>query len=136
MSAREGLLGQIDAYLAALAAHDPSRLPLAPGVRATENGQDIGVGRGLWATATRVPDHDYVHVVDDGGEQIGWIGVVDEHERPSVAFIRLAVRDGLIAEVETVVRRPNERLYDPSTMRAPRAVVFDEIPPEQRSGPA
>jgi hypothetical protein len=136
VSAREGLLGHLDRYLEALAARDPSRLPLAPGVRATENGQDIGIGRGLWATVTRVPDHDYAHVADDGGEQIAWIGVIDEHERPSVAFVRLRVRDGLIAEVETIVRRPNERLYDPSTMREPRAVVFAEIPAPERSGAA
>ena len=124
MSARGGLLGQIDGYLAALATGDPSGLPLSPGVRYTENGQELELGRGLWATASRVPDHDYVHVADDGGSQICWIGVVDEHDRPSVVFVRLAMRDGLITEVETIARRPHERLYDPSTMRAPRAVVF------------
>jgi hypothetical protein len=133
VSARGGLLGLMDQYLAALAANDPSGLAVTDGVRYTENGQDLGLGRGLWATATRVPDHDYAHVVDDGGGQICWLGVVDEHDRPSVVFVRLAVRDGLIAEVETIVRRPHERLYDPSTMREPRAIVFEEIPPDQRS---
>ncbi len=59
--------------------------------------------------------------------------MIDEHDRPSVVFLRLTVRDGLITEVESIARRPNERLYDPSTMRAPRAVVFEEIPPDRRS---
>jgi hypothetical protein len=132
VTARDGLVGHMDRYLAALATNDPSGLPVADSVRCTENGQELGLGRGLWATATRVPDHDYVYVVDDGGTQLGWIGVVDEHDRPSVVFVRLAVRDGLITEVETIARRPHERLYDPSTMREPRAKVFEEIPPDQR----
>jgi len=134
VSARDGLIGHIDRYLAALAANDPAGLPVAAGVRYTENGQELALGRGLWATATRVPDHDYAHVVDDSRSQVGWIGVIDEHERPSVVFVRLAVRDGLIEEVETIARRPHERLYDPSTMREPRARVFEEVPPDQRGG--
>jgi hypothetical protein len=136
VSARSGLLGHMDRYLSALVAKDPSGLPVAESVRYTENGQDLGLGRGLWATATSVPDYDYVHVVDEGRSQVGWIGVVDEHDRPSVVFVRLAVRDGLIAEVETIVRRPHERLYDPSTMRHPRAAVFEEIAPAQRGDEA
>jgi hypothetical protein len=133
VSARGGLIGQIDAYLAALGASDPSRLPVTDDVRYTENGQELELGKGLWATATRVPDHDYAHVVDDGGAQVCWLGVIDEHSRPSVVFVRLAMRNGRIAEVETIVRRPHERLYDPSTMREPRAIVFEEIPPAARS---
>ena len=135
MTARGGLIGHMDRYLAALAANDPSQLAVADDLRYTENGQELGLGRGLWATATRVPDHDYAHVVDDGGSQVCWLGVIDEHDRPSVVFVRLAVRDGIIAEAEAIARRPHERLYDPSTMRAPRARVFEEIAPDQRSSP-
>jgi hypothetical protein len=124
----------MDRYLAALAKNDPSALPVAESVRFTENGQELALGRGLWATASSVPDHDYAHIVDESASQVGWIGVVDEHGRPSVAFVRLAIRDGLIAEVETIVRRPHERLYDPSAMRQPRAIVHEEIPSEQRIG--
>jgi hypothetical protein len=133
VSPRDGPIGRLDRYLGALAAHDPAALDLADGVRFTENGQELALGRGLWATATRVPDDDYAYVVDGERSQVGWIGVVDEHERPSVVFVRLALHNGQIAEVETIVRRPHERLYDPSTMRARRAIVFEEIPPDQRT---
>jgi hypothetical protein len=136
VTVRGGLLGHMDRYLSALEAKDPSGLPVAENVRYTENGQDLGLGRGLWATATRVPDYDYAHVVDEGRSQVGWIGVVDEHDRPSVVFVRLAVREGLIAEVETIARRPHERLYDPSTMRQSRAAVFEEIALDQRGDEA
>jgi hypothetical protein len=134
VSARDGLVGLMDDYLAALARNDPSGLPIEHEVRATENGQELAVGDGLWGTATAVPAHDYAHVVDDGGGTVCWIGVVDEHDRPSVVFIRLGVRDGRIREVETVVRRPHERLYDPSNMREPRAIVFEELRADERRG--
>ena len=48
---REALRGLVDQYFAALAAHDPSGLPLAPNVRSTENGVEVAVGKGLWQTA-------------------------------------------------------------------------------------
>jgi hypothetical protein len=118
----------------ALPTREASELPLGPDVRFTENGQDLDIGTGLWGTATAVPSPDYVVVEDDGGEQITWIGVVDEHDRPSVVFIRILADGGRIAEVEHVVRRPHERLYDPSTMREPRAIVAEEVPPGERSG--
>jgi hypothetical protein len=133
VSRRDGLIGHVDRYLAALAANDPTRLSVADGARFTENGQELDLGTGLWATATRVAENDYAWVADERRSQIGWIGVVDEHGRPSVVFLRLTVRDDSIAEVESVVRRPNERLYDPSAMRAPRAIVFEQIPSEQRT---
>lgn len=52
---RELLTATIDAYFEALAAHDPSTLPLAANARFTENGEamDLGDG-GLWETAGAV----------------------------------------------------------------------------------
>ena len=117
MTRRDGLIGHVDRYLQALVAHEPAGLPLAPGVRYTENGQELALGSGLWGTASDVPAHDYAWVADDGGAQIGWIGVVHEHGRPSVVFLRLRVRDDLITEVESIVRRPHQRLYAPENMR-------------------
>ena len=68
MSTRDELIGLMEDYLAALARNDPAGLPVAPEVRTTENGQELDLGDGLWGTASRVPDHDYASVVDDGGE--------------------------------------------------------------------
>lgn len=130
---REGLLGSMDRYLEALGANDPTRLPLADDVRFTENGQELALGKGLWATATSVPDYDYIHVEDTSLSQIGWIGVIGESGRPAVVFVRLNVQDGLIREVETIVRREQPRLYNPANMAAPRAIVFEELDPSERS---
>ena len=38
---RESLKAVTDKFLAALEAHDPSRAPLASGVRYTENGKEV-----------------------------------------------------------------------------------------------
>ncbi|HTU62842.1 MAG TPA: hypothetical protein VMF89_30490, partial [Polyangiales bacterium] len=49
------LQSQIDAYFTALAAHDPSSLPLADNVKFTENGEQQELGKeGLWSTAGAV----------------------------------------------------------------------------------
>src|SRR3954447_21515168 len=50
---RACLKGVLDQYLAALLAHDPTRLALAPGVKFTEDNTVKSVGEGLWRTATR-----------------------------------------------------------------------------------
>ena len=45
---RACLNGFVDQYLAALVAHDPSRLPLTKTARYTENGQTLDLGDGMW----------------------------------------------------------------------------------------
>ena len=121
------------AFLGSLAARDPSRAPLAPDVRVTENGQELAPGKGLWAVATGVSDVDYALVEDTELGNVCWLGVVEESGRPVVVFARLHLRDGLIDEVELVVRREAPRVFDPGHMTEPRAVVFEQVPPEERS---
>ncbi len=130
---REGLIGFMDRYLAALDVNDPTGLPVSADVRFTENGQELALGKGLWATATSVPDYDYAYVEDASLGQLGWIGVIGEGGRPAVVFVRLRVQDGLISEVETIVRREQPRLYNPANMAGPRAIVFEKLDPPERS---
>jgi hypothetical protein len=50
------LQGIADTYLAALAAHDPSKAPMAPNARFTEQAQPLPVGEGqLWKLTTEGP---------------------------------------------------------------------------------
>ncbi len=130
---REGLIGFMDRYLAALAVNDPAGLPVSADVRFTENGQELALGKGLWATATSVPDYDYAYVEDPSLGQLGWIGVIGEGGRPAVVFARLKVGEGLISEIETIVRREQPRLYNPANMVARREIVFEELDPSERS---
>jgi hypothetical protein len=51
---RADLTAAIDSYYQSLAAHDPSRAPLASNVKYTENGKQLQVGDGEWKTAGAV----------------------------------------------------------------------------------
>ena len=54
---RAYLEGMVDRYLAALVAHDPSRLPLAKTIKFTENTIPLPVGEALWQTASDLPTY-------------------------------------------------------------------------------
>ena len=51
-------------YLAALVAQDPSKAPLAPNLRFTEDSKDLKAGEGLWKLATKLGDYrqDFIDV--------------------------------------------------------------------------
>jgi hypothetical protein len=101
---RACLTGLVDQYLAALAAHDPSRLPLARVVRFTENGQELRLGDGLWGTAS-APGKYRLYVADPEDGQVGLYGTVIEADTPVLMALRLKVEYGLISEIETIVVR-------------------------------
>jgi len=94
----------VDHYLAALVAHDPSRLPLAQGVRFTENGQELRLGDGLWGTAS-APGKYKLYVLDPEDGQAGFFGTVSESGSPVLMALRLKIQYGMITEVETIVVR-------------------------------
>ncbi len=54
----------VDQYLAAVVKHDPSGLPLSPGVRFTENTAEIKIGDGLWVSASEAPTTFKIYAVD------------------------------------------------------------------------
>jgi hypothetical protein len=61
---RTCMTGLGDRYLAAMVKHDPSGLPLAKGVRYTENTAEIQVGEGLWVGASEAPTTFKIYAVD------------------------------------------------------------------------
>lgn len=48
---RGGLAAAVEKYFVAIAAHDPSMLTTTPDVRFTEDGAELDLGQGMWATA-------------------------------------------------------------------------------------
>jgi len=99
------LTAVVDSYLAALVAHDPSKAPLARGVRYTENTGVLEVGEGLWVGASEAPSGFKLYVPDPATGQIGFIGVMKEFDRPVQLALRLRVQNGRILEAEHVVAR-------------------------------
>ena len=68
------LQGIADAYLAALVAHDPSKAPIAPNAKFTEQAQPMAIGEGqLWTLTTEGPTTFKIPVADPVVGQIGLI---------------------------------------------------------------
>jgi len=74
---RACLQGIANVYLAALAAHDPSKAPMAPDAKFTEQAQPMKVGDGqLWKLTTEGPTTFRIPVADPIAGQIGLIVVL------------------------------------------------------------
>lgn len=133
MSTREELIGFVDAYLEALAARDPARLPLAPCFRYTEKGQEVKPGEGLWQTATP-PRATGNYFTDTQTGQAGFFGVGYEGGQPFILGLRLKVEEGRLSEAEAIFTRPGSNLFDPTTVST-RRPIYDEVlaPAERRS---
>ena len=98
------LKGVMDNYLAAVEAHDPSRLPLAKTVRNTENGVVIPVGEAFWRTNTGLgPYRHYYYDPTTGG--VALHATATENGAPNYLMVRLKVVAGKLTEIETVINR-------------------------------
>jgi hypothetical protein len=102
---KEELEAALDRLLDALAANDPRRAALASGTRYTENGQELPLGDGLWATADAIGPYRHA-ITDPDSEQAACFVTVTEGATRSIIALRLALRGGEICEIETLVARP------------------------------
>jgi len=109
---RECLNGFVDQYMAAVAAHDPSKLPTTADVRYTENNVEMPLGEGLWQTSNGWGSYK-VFVDDPQTGQVGFLAVANEDGNLSCFAGRLKVVDQKVSEIEIVVARP-ERPSPPS----------------------
>lgn len=95
----------LDTYLAALVAHDPSRLPVSRNVKYTENGVRLAMGDGLWQTAAAMPTYR-LDVIDEEEGQAGVLGRISENGNNNWYAARLRVEpDGRVSEIEVLVNR-------------------------------
>lgn len=121
-----------DTYLAALVAHDPSRVPFATGVKFVENTVPLHPGEGFWKTATALPTTFAIFVPDPVAQQVGFIGVMREGDKPVELGLRLKVQKGRIVEAEHLVAR---QLRDTSlpNLQTVRPGLLAMVPPAERS---
>ena len=127
------LSGFANGYIAALAKRDAKSLKQAAKVRFTENNVEMPFGTtGLWATVTGVAPDGLV-AADTQTGQAAWIGYAEENGKPVYFGLRLAVRDGLLTEAETIVVR-NAGLPLPfgDVTKIVHDPAFNEILPVER----
>ncbi len=114
---RACLIGVADAYLAAIAAHDPAKAPLAANVRFVENVKRLKPGDGIWAAAAGKATAFRIYVPDPVQGSIGLITIMDRKGANGVVQTQLAVR------LKIRVKAPRAHLVAvvPERERMPRA---------------
>ena len=126
-----------DSYSAALAAHDASRVKFAPNVFFTENGVAQAPGASqLWKGAGTWGEGNYLIDTERCGAVV--FGVINENNRLIHAAIRLQTQDGgPITEVEHVLGREQEFMYNPGVVMATAHLDWENIlPPDERQSRA
>jgi hypothetical protein len=128
------LVRMMDAYLAALARHDPAGLPLDPDARFTENTMPLKIGKeGLWIAADQAPGSFRIDVVDVPNGAIGAMAMIEAWGKPVLASVRLKLVNGRITEIEHVLTTNALRPASLANLTSPRPELLADVPPGQRS---
>ncbi|MGZ5985002.1 MAG: hypothetical protein ACXWK7_08685 [Caulobacteraceae bacterium] len=128
----------MDQVLAAMVAHDASKLPLAPGVRYTENGQALALNDGFWNTASGRGKYSH-YFLDPRTDQAGFMGVVKENGDDVIMALRIALQGRQISEIEAVMGRSGLGTAGPNgaknleALGKPDDIWFRDIPAAERA---
>ncbi|MFX1376547.1 MAG: hypothetical protein ACFFA0_12120 [Promethearchaeota archaeon] len=116
-SNRKVLLQFINDYLEALLVHDHTRLKLAENYKATENGNPLIFGEGIWQTVRIIVLRK--SFIDASENQAGFWGVLEEKGgEKALLALRLKIMDNQISEIETLISRKGcHPLFSPNTVR-------------------
>lgn len=129
---RPTLVALMEQYLAALAKHDPSGIPLASDVKLVENTKPTPIGKGLWETATGGPTDFKIFVADPIAGQIGFIGVLEVDSMQTIISARLKVVDGKIIEIDhLVIPNYNNQPLNPNMSKV-RPGLIEPLKPEEQ----
>jgi hypothetical protein len=133
LATREGLYEALDRFRDALASRDPARVEWAEDLRYTENNVALEPGDGVWNTLTALGPYD-LRFADASHGQVALFTCVEETDAVSPAAIRLAFREGAVAEAEIVVARNKDEGFpfrDQSFDNKPALLAF--VPESERS---
>jgi hypothetical protein len=126
---RACLLKMMQSYLDALVAHDPSKIPLSPSLKMTDNGMTAKPGDGLWKTGTEIVQDKRLDYADPTTKNVGSQVLVMEGSSPAMYEVRLKVESGMITEVESMTVRQQgaaNGFFTPANLK-PEA-VFLQMP--------
>lgn len=137
---RELLDGLLDDYFDALAAGDPSSLPLARGVKFTENAVKAEIGTtDFWKNAGAVKHSQ--RALDTEACSAAAQAVIPESGRDLPVALRIKVEGSEMTEIETIVVRPGDYTASFAVASDPAAIIaiaddigwHDEVPEAQRA---
>jgi len=136
---RACLEGLAESYLAAMLAHDPTKAPIAPGTRYTENGVELPLPDGLWRTLGSLESYR-LFVSDPQAGSIGFFVKAQENGAPLLVSTRLKISGRRIVEIESLAARltgtigggPSSQPRVDQLGNAPRPQFTATLPREQR----
>jgi hypothetical protein len=131
---RACLLKVMQSYLDALVAHDPTKVPISPMVKMTDNGVAAKPGDGLWKTATALDKDKRLDFADPVTKNVATHVVVNEGTSPAMYLVRLKVEGMQLTEIETMtVRRANaaNSFFTPDNLK-PQPVFLQMPDPAKR----
>lgn len=125
---RACLGGMVSRYVDAIVAHDSTGLPLATGLRVSENSREARLGEGLWQSVTGKGSfrQDYL----DERRQIAASHLVLKEGVNNILYtVLLYVKDRKITGIETLYQRltPQSR-FQPTMLERPLAGLNDPVP--------
>lgn len=121
----------VDSYLAAVVAHDASRVKFAADVKFVENTVPMKPGEGLWKTASALPTTFRIYVPDPVVQEVGFLCVMKENDKPIQLGLRLKLRNGQIVEAEHLIAR-NLSQGSLANLQTPRPALLATVPPAER----
>lgn len=122
----------VDAYLAAMVAHNPSKVKFAAGAKFVENTVPMKPGDGLWKTASAPPTTFQIYVPDPAAGQAGFLCVMMENGKPIELGLRLKLRNRQIVEAEHLIAR-NLSAASLANLQTPRPGLLATVPPAERT---
>lgn len=129
---RDDLIKVMDQYLGALVKHDPSGVPLSKDVKLVENTEVTPIEKGLWENSTGPNMTDYkIYVADPVLGQIGYMGLLQEKDKPIQLGVRLKLENGEITEIDHMIWR---QISDPMPkgLLKPRPGLVEKLDPSER----
>src|SRR5580692_811959 len=121
----------VDTYIAAMVAHDPSQVAFAKDVKFVENTVPMKPGEGLWKTASEGPATFKIYVPDPVAQQVGFLCLMKEGDKPIQLSLRLKLKDGKIIEAEQLVAR-DLRENSLKNLQTPRPGLLATVPAAER----
>jgi hypothetical protein len=122
----------VDAYIAAMVAHNPSQVAFATSVKFVENTVPMKPGEGLWKTASQGPTTFKIYVPDPVAQQVGLLCVMTEDGKPIQFGLRLKLENGKITEAEHLIAR-DLRETSLKNLQTPRPGLLATVPPAERT---